>query len=283
MAHKFGGPWTATKLAALEDYLTAYAQALKNQHFELRYIDAFAGSGTYVAQGGGSIPRRGSARIALDVDGFSHYTFIESNRKRAAQLQSLQAEYPHKQIRVSAGDANEHLLELCTKVNWRSHRAVVFLDPYGMSVDWATLERIRDTRAVDVWYLFPFNAMLRQMSIDPQRRDLSKDAALDRVLGTGCWRSELYAPPPQTVLFGEHRPVRERQLQVIRDWLTARLKATFPMVNGPAMLHMRRGPATMGPPLYALYFLVSNPAAIHVAKPISDAVISRLRREHPSG
>ena len=43
--HQFGGPWTVEKLDALRAYLVGYAQALKNQPFRRRYIDAFAGTG----------------------------------------------------------------------------------------------------------------------------------------------------------------------------------------------------------------------------------------------
>ena len=41
----FGGTWTQEKLGILERYLDAYTTALKDQHFKLLYIDAFAGTG----------------------------------------------------------------------------------------------------------------------------------------------------------------------------------------------------------------------------------------------
>jgi len=41
----FGGDWTATKLDIIKKYLASYTRALKNQHFRLQYIDAFAGAG----------------------------------------------------------------------------------------------------------------------------------------------------------------------------------------------------------------------------------------------
>ena len=43
--HIFGGVWTEQKLERVAKYLRAYTTALKNQPFELLYIDAFAGTG----------------------------------------------------------------------------------------------------------------------------------------------------------------------------------------------------------------------------------------------
>ena len=42
----FGGLWTQTKLQILEKFSNAYTTALKNQSFNLIFIDAFAGKGT---------------------------------------------------------------------------------------------------------------------------------------------------------------------------------------------------------------------------------------------
>ena len=69
----FGGPWTQEKLEILRRYLDAYTTALKNQPFDLWYIDAFAGSGWYRDQGVDPSSaygdfdelRQGSATIAL--------------------------------------------------------------------------------------------------------------------------------------------------------------------------------------------------------------------------
>jgi hypothetical protein len=38
----FGGGWTDDKLKMLRTYLVEYVKALKNQPFNLSYIDAFA-------------------------------------------------------------------------------------------------------------------------------------------------------------------------------------------------------------------------------------------------
>ena len=71
----FGGQWTREKLEILRRYLDAYTTALKNQPFNLVYVDAFAGPGNWrpgssydeVDYGEYNDMLKGSPQIALDV------------------------------------------------------------------------------------------------------------------------------------------------------------------------------------------------------------------------
>ena len=42
----------------------------------------------------------------------------------------------------------------------------MFLDPYGTQVSWDTIKLIADTRAIDLWILFPIGAVNRLMNRD---------------------------------------------------------------------------------------------------------------------
>ncbi|NUL18076.1 three-Cys-motif partner protein TcmP [Agrobacterium tumefaciens] len=79
--HEFGGQHTEIKLEIVEKYLKAYSIALRHKFNSLWYIDAFAGTGSRTvrieAKDGDlfdePVPervesRRGSAKIALDID-----------------------------------------------------------------------------------------------------------------------------------------------------------------------------------------------------------------------
>lgn len=46
MPNKFGGSWTVSKLHVLQQYLTAYLNVMKNQPFDLVYIDGICGIGS---------------------------------------------------------------------------------------------------------------------------------------------------------------------------------------------------------------------------------------------
>ena len=172
--HRFGGDWTTAKLDVIARYLASYTTALKDkpskEHpFVKGYIDAFAGTGYRDARrddrtGHSQVllpdlaepePQAlldGSARLALKTQPrFDRYIFIERSPERCAQLELLKQDFPDlaADIQIRRGDANAEIQELCAK-DWSSHRAVLFLDPYGMQVDWATVEAIAQTKAIDL-------------------------------------------------------------------------------------------------------------------------------------
>lgn len=176
LAQQFGGAWTEQKLTCLRKYLRAYTTIFnsnpKAQFFTTIYLDAFAGTGYRAA------PRlaaeqptlsmdaafsedellllKGSARIALEVEpSFRKYIFVERDPLRVEELKRLRSEFPQKDVQVEQGDANEYIRTWTEQTDWKTHRAVVFLDPYGMQVKWDIIQRIADTRAIDLWLLFP--------------------------------------------------------------------------------------------------------------------------------
>jgi three-Cys-motif partner protein len=175
MAHQFGGEWTKEKLLRLQKYLKAYTTIFnsneKARKLHFMYVDAFAGTGSFQktqSQVTGqadifsdNVPEieeflKGSARIALEINPpFREYIFIERNPEYAQQLQQLKNEFAGRKIKIINEDANSYLLRWCESTNWKTARAVVFLDPYGMEVEWNVIEALARTEAVDLWYLFP--------------------------------------------------------------------------------------------------------------------------------
>jgi three-Cys-motif partner protein len=164
LEHRFGGAWTEIKLELLQGYLHFYTQALKNKPFKnkpfkLLYIDAFAGTGDRTVSGNQpglfvSEPMKGSARIALELERpFDRYVFIEQNSRRFQALETLRRQYLRHQVEFLRGEANVALQNLCTQVPWPEYRAVLFLDPYGLSVEWTTLQSIARTQAIDLMVL----------------------------------------------------------------------------------------------------------------------------------
>lgn len=45
----------------------------------------------------------------------------------------------------------------------------MFLDPYGMQVDWATIEAIAKTKAIDLWILFPLGHIFQVLTKRSER------------------------------------------------------------------------------------------------------------------
>jgi three-Cys-motif partner protein len=193
---------------------------------------------------------------------FHKFYFIELHRKKAEALRSLVAEYPGKNIEVVQSDANAALKALCGQYKWKSERAVLFLDPFGMRVEWPTLEAIAKTGAIDVWYLFPYFGLYRQAAKNADALDADKEASLTRVLGTENWRQAFYAQNPQADMFGgSNGDVRDTDHRQMLEFVSKRLKGLFCAVTDPKVLYQggdSKNPS--GAPLFALYFAASNPS-----------------------
>ena len=172
----FGGDWTEQKLECVSKYLRAYSTIMNNQKFNYAYIDAFAGTGyrkQLLDEDSNEMLfpeldtqevvnfRQGSARNALEINPpFKKYIFIEQDQNNFAELEKLRDEFLQSEefstgsIECILTDANEYFTEVCNR-NWQRHRALVFLDPFGMQVEWKTIELIAGTKAIDLWLLFP--------------------------------------------------------------------------------------------------------------------------------
>jgi three-Cys-motif partner protein len=278
---RFGGNWTDQKLTILRKYLNAYTMALKNKRFDRIYIDAFAGTGyleirSDAAERSSGVPDLlfaeqagedaaefldGSARIALETDPpFDRFVFIEKSAKRLAELRRFVDENPvaAKRTNMIHGDCNRELPALCRQVSWRRTRAVLFLDPFGMSVDWGTMKAVAETRAIDVWVLFPVgigvNRLLtaRLSDMDPKWAD-----RLTRLFGTDEWKSALYkrAVEPDLLLGSLETDQKYCNCKAIVDYYLARLRTIFPGVDSaPKFLRNSRQS-----PMFALCFAVGNP------------------------
>lgn len=223
----FAGMHTVEKLAVLAKYLSAYQKVLKNKNFETVFFDAFAGTGDIPIDdpGGGLFQDvaevepiiEGSARRALGIQPpFSRYIFVERSKRKATLLQSLKADFPQfsSRIHVEQADANVAVKEFCRTTRWIRTRAVMFLDPFGNQVDWSTITAIAETKAIDLWYLFPAHLGInRQISASGQF-DAHKAASLDKVLGTSEWRDEFVARIRRENLWGETEQISFKQSTV---------------------------------------------------------------------
>jgi three-Cys-motif partner protein len=285
-AADWGGRWTQKKLGMLRQYLDKYTTALKRQPFTRLYIDAFAGSGALPTAASGpqtELPlegfeqlAKGSARLALEVDPpFSKYVFIEKDRIKIQELSNaLVRDYPALAARMSFlnEDANNAVVQLCGATNWRNHRAVAFLDPYGMQVDWKTVEAIAATKAIDLWYLFPAGIGVGRMV--PRQVDQMPDAwaaTIDRCLGTTGWRSVAYSERLVGDLFEPDRLAHDRTFDVgkIEKFVLTRLSEIFAGVGKRgAYLKNSRGNV-----MYVLFFACGNANGARVALPIANHIL----------
>lgn len=283
--HEFGGVSTDLKLSLVEGYLQAFTTALKGR-FELWYIDAFAGTGErtvkHEKQDGGigvepieaRVERlKGSARIALETHpGFDRIVFIDANKRHVAALKQLAGDRLGKDVEVVRAKANEAVMTEIARKDWSGVRAVMFLDPYGMHVDWTTLQGIASTKAIDVWYLVSLSGLFRQATKNGRALSEQKRNAICRMLGTTEWEAEWYSDSKQVSLFSDSEPERFRVVSVadIEAYVRTRLRTIFPSVSAPLTLRN-----SQNVPMFSLFFAVSNPEpkAIGLATKIANHLL----------
>lgn len=260
------GPWAREKLEALGAYLDFYTTALKNQGRTwlkgTTFVDAFAGAGRARVRrrsGAGGVDLlaelepppidaeaeeyiRGSPRVALDIPNpFSRYIFIERDPARAAELERMREEYGgHHRIEVRQGKAGDELDELLKSDLGRSgHRAMIFLDPFGMQISWSTIERLAATKQVEVMINFALGmaiqrALPRNAVLSPGWRE-----AHDRFFGSPGWYSQVYEE--HTDLLGSKTEKRKDAGARLLEWYRERLKAAFGHVSPARLIKNTKG------------------------------------------
>ena len=135
--------------------------------------------------------------MALDIpNAFSRYIFNEKDEKRARELELLRAEYNgSRNIEIKRQDANTNteLLSLVAgEKNWRTHRGVVFIDPFGMQISWSTMQAIARTRSLEVIINFPWAMAIRRLMTRSGEIFAAWQSKLDDYFGSSDWRDLVY-------------------------------------------------------------------------------------------
>ena len=275
---EFGGEWTQDKLTRLKGYLNAYMTILKRHpYFQTIYVDAFAGTGQVKTRptedssprlfNEGDYPEvndvvdllKGSTRVALEVvPPFGKYIFIERSTKKYRELVSLKTEYANLsgRIEIHKADATVFLKNFCQTTNWNQTRAVVFLDPFGMQVEWSLLETIANTKAIDLWLLVPLGMGANRLMT---RRDLPQQIWSDRLtafFGTDDWKTKHYKVSDQGDLFGEPSAMeKDTDHERLVAYFIGRLQQIFPGVANNPLVQRN----SHNSPMFSLCFATSNP------------------------
>lgn len=285
--HQFGGIWTERKLKALRAYLEAYQQIFTRnpQARKLRtiYVDAFAGTGERDA--GEDAPQQGlfgydeeargyqegSVKIALSLaDKFHRYVFLDNKASHVQALRALvKRDFPELDDRcqIERAEANDWLKRWCIEQDWHGWRAVAFLDPYGMSVEWATLEAIAATKAIDLWLLFPLGIGASRVLPADMPPEGAWAHRLTKLFGSDGWRSRFYRRGPKAGLFedAEDAWTKVAGVREILEYFLERMESVFArVVERPLILKNSKNS-----PMYALCFAAGNPRGAKTAVKIA--------------
>ena len=269
---RFGGDHTERKLDAVQRYLKAYVTVMKKQRFTLNYVDGFAGSGASQAvddeADAGLLHEdlldvssiiEGSPTRALKIEPpFDRYIFIDANPENIRSLQELKSGHPNREIFLRDGDANDRLQCFARFIKDRDNeRAVVFLDPFGLSVKWETIEKLANTEKVDLWYLVPVHGMSRQIKSDGTF--LTSARKIDELWGSGEWRVKaVKKAEPIEDLFGkiDDRYEKTARAEQFSDMFRERLETAFK--GGVSRRYLRLGKGRLHE--FSLMFACANPS-----------------------
>ena len=293
--HRFGGNWTEEKLRRLQKYLSAYMTIFRGNPrasvYTTYYVDAFAGTGHRVASGEteettlalfddqdvADIERffTGSARVALDSKpSFDRYLFIEQKSEYVSELEKLRLAYPGKanQIQIIQGDANNVLHDWCRRMDWQHNRAVVFLDPYGMAVNWATIEALGQTKAIDFWILLPVGQAINRLLTRHRIPEGAWAEKLTAFFGTEDWKNEFYQPRLQESLFEVDEEMEKiATFESIGNYFSARLETVFAQVASTSLALLN----SKNVPIFLLFFAAANPRGAPTAVKIAEDILGR--------
>jgi len=179
------GQWSAHKHFFLRRYVDIFTTGMKNQPFELHYVDLFAGAGIEDVNGSGL--DWGSPLIAAQAPNQFHRLHLcELHAERLSALRIRLAKFDQPSApQVIGGDANTAVHQVVDELPKKGSLTLAFLDPHGLHLNFETIKTL-SSRKVDFIVFFPDNLdALRNWQIY-----LDQDNSnLDKVLGTTEWRS----------------------------------------------------------------------------------------------
>lgn len=252
---EFGGKWTIEKLAIINEYLDFFTKALGKLNVKKIYVDAFAGSGKVELKDGREI--EGSAIIALKYN-FDEYHFVEIEQSKIESLRTTIIEkYPNKINAVCFynGDCNIELRGILDKSVTPYTRSVIFLDPFSMEIDREIIEKVSKNSYVDLWLLFPLQALLRCLRKEGIPKEANRQA-VSNIFGSDKWIEECYIKNPQLSLFEDIEfPENRIDYNKLRLYIENSLKNLFPNVH-----HFKLLTNEKNAPLFLLCFFMTNPS-----------------------
>lgn len=231
----WGGAWTEEKLNAFEKYVNAYLTIMNKYRdqndWKLIYFDGFAGSGSrqetapeednqlmldlineHQVTTDELSPYKGAAERVLNIPqkGFDYYYFIDKDEASSRQLEEkLSPIRGNRQLVFRHSDANKQVSELANAMHNNSKlKALVLLDPFGMQVDWNSIERLKDT-GTDLWILIPTGVIVNRL-LD-RRCKLTHIEKLTSFFGKDedYLRNHFYNTRQESTLFGDFEVVEK--------------------------------------------------------------------------
>ncbi len=278
---EWGGPWTEKKLEAFSKYVWSYLTIMKKfPYWKTIYFDGFAGSGTREKQVNADLMQqlkiteeqeriyKGAAERVLGLQdlGFDFYYFIDKKETSLNNLKSkLDEKFHDKTIVYRSGDANHQITELAKALKTKDYAALVFLDPFGMQIDWNSIAELKDSRS-DVWILVPTGVIVNRLLDRKGKLEFSDKLQSFFGLPIEEIKAHFYKENKVQTLFGEEEIITKvsQPIEKIARLYAERMKTIWKHVTDEPLVLKNRS----GSPIFHFVFASNNENAKKIAKQI---------------
>jgi three-Cys-motif partner protein len=285
----WGGTWTKQKLDAFVDYVKAYLTIMKKfRYWETIYFDGFAGSGERLKKENKqqfaidfSLSEncledidlyKGSVKKILDLKEltFDYYYFIDDNPRNIDKIKSLKETITHidkRRINPRKGDCNEQMPKLAEALKTRKFVALLFIDPFGMQINWASIASMKGTRS-DIWILIPSGVAVNRLL--PKTGRVKSKAKLERFFGLDYddLHNFFYTDKSTRTLFGKVSRIEKlaNPIERVAELYKIQLKTVWKYVTSKPLI-LRN---SKNVPIFHLHFASNNNNAMKIASQIIE-------------
>jgi three-Cys-motif partner protein len=271
--NQFGGNWTQQKIEIVASYAKAYLTVMKDRpYFKLLYFDGFAGSGDIFKEEEYDYEIiEGTAMRILEIDNprpFDMYYFVEKDETNKKQLEeNINKRFPSKKPHVVCEDCNKKLIDLADflKKN-NNYKVLAFIDPYGMSVNWASLEALKGL-GVDLWILVPTGMGVNRLLKNDGKISNAWLEKLEKFMGMNSENilKYFYKEKTELTLFGEQTIIQKEKdtIDIAAKLYKSRLNEVFEFVSEPFV--MKNSTNSI---MYHFMMATNNKTAIKIANDV---------------
>ncbi len=286
--NSWGGSWTEVKLEAFEKYVNAYLGIMNKQKQKYDgwpttiYFDGFAGSGSRISSTSEEnnlfsdfliaeeleVYKGSAERVLSLIKKFDYYFFVDNDE---ASIKSLEKRLKEKNLVNNncyflRDDVNNQLDKLSKFMNDKK-AAFVLLDPFGMQIDWESVEKFKNRR-IDLWILIPSGVIINRFIDRKGKLIFSKKLQSFFGVSEDEIKKKFYQTESVETLFGSIDITIKTNDSVnkIAEFYIDRLNKIFKFVSKkPLKLYN-----TKNVPIFHFIFAANKETAIKIAKDIIE-------------
>ena len=179
----------------------------------------------------------------------------------------IQENYFGRNAHVVNADCNDKLIKMAEflKIN-KTFRALVFIDPYGMSVNWSSIEALKEL-GVDLWILVPTGIGISRLLKNDGNISDAWFSKLEKFLGLTQEeiKDHFYKTKEQNTLFGLETFVEKEKNTVNKagELYKQRLNGIFKFVSEPFV--MKNSTNSI---MYHFMMATNNSSALKIANDV---------------